>query len=118
MCKRKCNFCTGVYRCTWCQWPPICPYARVCGHAQLSTPSTPKFIDALQTTENDFDKEKPKKSRIPKDALQILRESANSDEKSDNASPKTNTKQPQNKPEASKKKPKTHFRKTKKPGRA
>ena len=63
-------------------------------------------------------KKKPKTGRIPKDALQILREAASSDEKTDESSSDSNTDEPANKPEASKKKPKTHFRKTKKPGRA
>ena len=63
-------------------------------------------------------KKKAKKGRIPKTALQILREAASSDDKTDESSSDSDTVEPANKSEASKKKPKTHFRKTQKPGRA
>ena len=80
-------------------------------------PLPPSRFDAPLYGKN-VDWKKTKKARIPKDALQILREAASSDEKTDESSSDSNTDEPANKLEASKKKPKTHFRKTKKPGRA
>ena len=68
-------------------------------------------------TEKNSDKKKSRKKRIPKEALEILRDVAKAEIK-----PKEETVQDKTpealKPEKIKKKPKTHFRKSKKPGRA
>ena len=67
-------------------------------------------------TEENYEK-KPKKKRIPKGALQILRDAAEAEIKQEEKSvPEKKTEEP--KPGKVKKKPKTHFRKSKKPGRA
>ena len=79
---------------------------------------SPRRLDASQNEIKKTQTKKVKKSPIPKDALEILRDAANSDEKPDQSLSETKTDEPENKLEASKKKPKTHFRKSKKPGRA
>ena len=60
---------------------------------------------------------KPRKRRIPKRALQILRDAVEDEMKSEE-NPLSERKMDQPKTEKVKKKPKTHYRKSKKPGRA
>ena len=90
-----------MFRCNWCH--QLLPNAG--SHKNKST-----------QTEKNYEK-KPKKKRIPKGALQILRDAAEAEIKQEQKSvPEKKTEDP--KPGKVKKKPKTHFRKSKKPGRA
>ena len=113
------------------QLPPWTLHDLICPHGVISQtlyqayteyrsilkPPPPR-LDASQNETTKPPKKKTKKSRIPKDALEILRDVANSDEKPEESSSETKIDEPENKLETSKKKPKTHFRKSKKPGRA
>ena len=91
-------------------WIPDCKYIQ--RRNSLSLPPPP-----YKDTVNNSSKKKPRKTRIPKEALEILRNAAKAEIKS-----KEETVQDKNpevlKAEKIKKKPKTHFRKSKKPGRA
>ena len=136
-----CKKCGGMkpipitYRCSWCnEWQTLKPLSSSKLHScpglldfiknsqstlPAGIPSPLDFFDAVhKAKENNSGKKKTKKTRIPKDALQILRDAAKTEEKPDESSSNTLIEEPENKPEVAKKKPKTHFRKTKKPGRA
>lgn len=75
-----------------------------------------ELIPKSETKDKSKEK-KPRKQRIPKGALQILRDAVEDEMKSEeNSTSERKTDQP--KTQTVKKKPKTHFRKSKKPGRA
>ena len=93
-------------------WIPDCKYIQ--RRKSLSLPPPPP---SDKDTVNNSGNKKPRKTGIPKEALEILRDAAKAEIK-----PKEDTMQDKNpqvqKAEKIKKKPKTHFRKSKKPGRA
>ena len=102
-------FCPVCYQwvqdCAWHQCASIYPPRR--------EPPPPPNME----TKNNSGEKKPRKKRIPKGALEILRDAAKDEVKTEeDPVPERKTEEP--KTEKVKKKPKTHFRKSKKPGRA
>ena len=94
--------------------PP--PASKRLENAYNNTNNTGSHKNKSTQTEENYEK-KPKKKRIPKCALQILRDAAEAEMKQEEKSvPGKKTEEP--KPGKVIKKPKTHFRKSKKPGRA
>ena len=124
------------FRCNSCH--QLVPIVHAINHAMACMPETIALVRSLsshappserldntnnagshknKSTQTEANYEKKPKKRIPKGALQILRDAAEAEIKQDGKSvPEKKTEEP--KPGKVKKKPKTHFRKSKKPGRA
>ena len=103
-----------MFRCPVCyEWVQLCAW-----HLCLSPPRTEPPPPPNSESKNNSGETKPRKKRIPKGALEILRDLNSTDEVKtvEDHVPERKTEEP--KTEKVKKKPKTHFRKSKKPGRA
>lgn len=107
-----------MFRCLVCyEWAPVGEWHLCLSPLQLPTPrreSPPPRPN--NETKNNSGETKPRKKRIPKGALEILRDLNSKDEVKTEEDPERKTEEL--KTEKVKKKPKTHFRKSKKPGRA
>ena len=109
----------NMIRCPVCyEWVQVCAWHLCLSPLQMPTPRReppPPSPDIEK--KNNSGKNKPRKNKIPKGALEILRDAAKDETKTEeDPIPERKTEEP--KTEKVKKKPKTHFRKSKKPGRA